>query len=53
VSFDEGEEMRTEVSSKFRPARVAAELAEAGFTLSKWWTDPLGRFGVSLARATT
>jgi L-histidine N-alpha-methyltransferase len=53
VSFDEGEEMRTEVSSKFRPARVAAELAEAGFTLSKWWTDPQGRFGVSLARATT
>jgi L-histidine Nalpha-methyltransferase len=53
VSFEEGEEMRTEVSSKFRPARVAAELAEAGFALTKWWTDPLGRFGVSLSRAIT
>jgi L-histidine N-alpha-methyltransferase len=53
VSFDEGEEMRTEVSSKFRPGRVATELAEAGFGLTKWWTDRLGRFGVSLAQATT
>jgi L-histidine N-alpha-methyltransferase len=53
VSFEEGEEMRTEVSSKFRPPRVATELAEAGFTLTKWWTDPVGRFAVSLSRATT
>lgn len=53
VRFAEGEELHTEVSSKFRPARAAAELAEAGFTLSKWWTDREGRFGVSLAQATT
>jgi L-histidine Nalpha-methyltransferase len=53
VHFDEGEEMRTEVSAKFRPARVATELAEAGFTLTKWWTDKSGRFGVSLSQATT
>ncbi len=52
VDFAEGEEMRTEVSSKFRPARVSTELAEAGFTLTKWWTDKLGRFGVSLSQAT-
>jgi L-histidine N-alpha-methyltransferase len=52
VRFDEGEEMRTEVSSKFRPVRVASELAEAGFGLTKWWTDKAGRFGVSLSRAT-
>jgi L-histidine N-alpha-methyltransferase len=51
VDFADGEEMRTEVSAKFRPERVAAELAEAGFSLSKWWTDKLGRFGVSLAKA--
>jgi L-histidine Nalpha-methyltransferase len=50
VDFAEGEEMRTEVSAKFRPARVSAELAEAGFALNKWWTDRLGRFGVSLAQ---
>jgi L-histidine Nalpha-methyltransferase len=53
VSFAEGEEMRTEVSAKFHPTRVDAELAEAGFALSKWWTDRLGRFGVSLSQATT
>jgi L-histidine N-alpha-methyltransferase len=52
VSFAEGEEMRTEVSAKFRPARVATELAEAGFTLTKWWTDRQNRFGVSLSQAT-
>ena len=51
VDFADGEEMRTEVSAKFRPARVAGELADAGFALSKWWTDRLGRFGVSLATA--
>ena len=52
VRFAEGEELHTEVSSKFRPTRVEAELAEAGFTLTKWWTDRLGRFGVSLSQAT-
>jgi L-histidine N-alpha-methyltransferase len=51
VDFAEGEEMRTEVSAKFRPARVSAELAEAGFTTTRWWTDRLGRFGVALAQA--
>ncbi|MBB4912419.1 L-histidine N(alpha)-methyltransferase [Actinophytocola algeriensis] len=52
VDFAENEEMRTEVSSKFRPARVSTELAEAGFTIAKWWTDRLNRFGVSLSQAT-
>jgi L-histidine Nalpha-methyltransferase len=52
VSFAEGEEMRTEVSAKFRQARVATELAEAGFTLTRWWTDRQDRFGVSLSQAT-
>lgn len=53
VHFSSGEELRTEVSAKFRPVRVANELAEAGFTLTKWWTDRAGRFGVSLSQATT
>jgi L-histidine N-alpha-methyltransferase len=52
VDFAENEEMRTEVSSKFRPSRVSTELAEAGFTIAKWWTDRLNRFGVSLSQAT-
>ncbi len=44
-----GEEIRTEISAKFRPARVGAELAAAGFRLAGWWTDRAGRFGLSLS----
>jgi L-histidine Nalpha-methyltransferase len=51
VSFDEGEYVRTEISAKFRPSGVAAELAECGFTVERWWTDEQNRFGVSLARS--
>lgn len=51
VRFEAGEEMRTEVSAKFRKERVAAELADAGFELRNWWTDEHARFGVSLSRA--
>ncbi|MCO1577467.1 L-histidine N(alpha)-methyltransferase [Crossiella sp. SN42] len=51
VKFDAGEELRTEVSAKFRQSGVRRELAATGFDLRKWWTDPAGRFGVSLARA--
>ncbi len=47
--FSEGEEMRTEVSAKFRRSTVTAELAAAGLELRSWWTDPAGRFGVSLS----
>jgi L-histidine N-alpha-methyltransferase len=49
VEFGEGEEMRTEVSSKFRRSGITAELAAAGFTLRSWWTDAAGQFGVSLS----
>lgn len=49
VAFDRGEEMRTEVSAKFRRESVQAELAAAGFDLRAWWTDALGRFGLSLS----
>jgi L-histidine Nalpha-methyltransferase len=49
VSFAEGEEMRTEVSAKFRRSGVQAELAAAGLDLRSWWTDPGGRFGLSLS----
>ncbi|MBM2619634.1 L-histidine N(alpha)-methyltransferase [Actinoplanes sp. LDG1-06] len=51
VSFATGEEIRTEVSAKFRREGVEKELAEAGFALDQWWTDPEGRFALSLARA--
>ncbi|WP_371478237.1 L-histidine N(alpha)-methyltransferase [Kitasatospora sp. NBC_00315] len=49
VQFEAGEELRTEVSAKFRRERVAEELTAAGFRLSQWWTDEAGRFGLSLA----
>jgi L-histidine N-alpha-methyltransferase len=49
VSFGAGEEMRTEISAKFRRPGVAAELAEAGLTMRAWWTDPEGQFGLSLS----
>ncbi|MEU2666273.1 L-histidine N(alpha)-methyltransferase [Micromonospora sp. NBC_01740] len=51
VTFAEGEELRTEVSAKFRPEGIAAELGSAGFAAHDFWTDPAGLFGVTLARA--
>ncbi len=49
VRFAAGEEMRTEVSAKFREAGVRTELAAAGLAMRSWWTDEGGQFGLSLA----
>jgi L-histidine N-alpha-methyltransferase len=49
VDFTAGEEMMTEVSSKFRADGVARELAAAGLTRTHWWTDAPGDYGLSLA----
>ncbi len=49
VEFAEGEELRTEISAKFRRGIVAGELEAAGFRLRRWWTDPAGDFAVALA----
>jgi L-histidine N-alpha-methyltransferase len=49
VEFADGEEMLTEVSCKFRPDGVDAELAGAGLRRIRWWTDSAGDFGLSLA----
>lgn len=49
VEFAAGEEILTEVSCKFRPDAVAAELAQAGLQRTRWWTDGAGDFGLSLA----
>jgi L-histidine N-alpha-methyltransferase len=51
VEFAAGEEMRTEVSAKFRLPGVRAMLADAGFTVESTWTDPEDRFALTLARA--
>lgn len=49
VPFEKGEEVRTEVSAKFRKEGVRRELAGAGLRLTQWWTDSEGRFALSLA----
>jgi L-histidine N-alpha-methyltransferase len=49
VDFAAGEQMLTEVSSKFRPDGVAAELAAAGLRRTHWLTDAAGDFGLSLS----
>jgi L-histidine N-alpha-methyltransferase len=49
VEFADGEEMRTEVSAKFRREGVAGELAAAGFAMRSWWTDTANQFGLSLS----
>jgi L-histidine N-alpha-methyltransferase len=49
VGFAAGEEMLTEVSSKFQPDGVEAELAAAGLRRTHWWTDAAGDFGLSLS----
>lgn len=50
VPFSEGEEMRTEISSKFQPEQVEAELAQAGLEVLRCWTDPQGDFQLTMAR---
>ncbi len=49
VSFEAGEQMRTEISAKFRRDGIERELAAAGLRLVHWWTDPDGDFALSLS----
>ncbi|WP_433548949.1 L-histidine N(alpha)-methyltransferase [Streptomyces sp. CA-294286] len=49
VTFEKDEELRTEVSAKFREQGVREELGAAGMELSHWWTDRAGRFALSLS----
>ena len=49
VDFVEGEEMRTEISTKFTREGVREELSAAGFSHDGWFTDPRGRFALSVA----
>ncbi|MFV0132418.1 L-histidine N(alpha)-methyltransferase [Streptomyces sp. HMX87] len=51
VEFTAGEEVRTEVSAKFRREGVRGELAAAGLELTHWWTDAGDRFALSLSTA--
>ncbi|MHB9755899.1 L-histidine N(alpha)-methyltransferase [Streptomyces sp. BYX5S] len=49
VEFAAGEEVRTEVSAKFRQEGVRGELRGVGLELVRWWTDEGGRFALSLS----
>ncbi|MFF8912998.1 L-histidine N(alpha)-methyltransferase [Streptomyces sp. NPDC015032] len=51
VAFEAGEELRTEVSAKFREEGVRAELGAAGLRMDRWWTDSGDQFALSLATA--
>ena len=48
VVFERGEDLRTEISAKFRREPLERELAGAGLEIIGWWTD--GDFAVSLSR---
>ena len=45
----QGEEIRVEISTKFRPERLRDELATAGFTVERIWADTAGDFALTLA----
>jgi L-histidine N-alpha-methyltransferase len=49
VAFEAGEEMRTEISAKFRRPGVESELNAVGLELTEWWTDSAGDFALSLS----
>src|SRR5204862_49900 len=40
IAFDRGEEMRTEISTKFARDGLAGIYAESGLEMVGWWTDP-------------
>jgi len=51
VSFSRGEEIRTEISTKFTRPRLESDYAACGLELTDWLTDPAERFALTLARA--
>ncbi|MEU1428189.1 L-histidine N(alpha)-methyltransferase [Nocardia sp. NPDC005746] len=49
VDFAAGEQLRTEISAKFRREVLESELDTAGFSAEHLWTDPDQRFALVLA----
>jgi L-histidine Nalpha-methyltransferase len=49
VHFAEGEDLLTEISAKFTPDSIAAELAEAGYVVDRQWGAEEGEFLLTLA----
>jgi L-histidine N-alpha-methyltransferase len=48
VSFQEGEPLRVEVSSKFRREQFEREATQARLRVESWWTDRAADFAVAL-----
>jgi dimethylhistidine N-methyltransferase/ergothioneine biosynthesis protein EgtC len=49
IPFVQGEEIRTEISTKFSFDALSAELAEAGLQVAEWWMDPDGDYSLCLS----
>jgi L-histidine N-alpha-methyltransferase len=49
VHFEKGEDLLTEISAKFTPSRVEAELVQAGFVVEDMWGAADGEFLLTLA----
>jgi L-histidine N-alpha-methyltransferase len=50
VEFTAGEQMRTEISTKFTFDQVRRDLRQAGMRVTAVWTDPAGDYLLTLAR---
>jgi iron(II)-dependent oxidoreductase len=50
LTFEDGEEIRTEISAKFTRDAVERELTRAGLRLDDFFTDEHGLFGLAVAR---
>jgi L-histidine N-alpha-methyltransferase len=50
VQFKQGEEVRTEISTKYDRPLVEKLLASSGFELVKWYVDPDNLIGLALAQ---
>jgi L-histidine N-alpha-methyltransferase len=51
VDFAAGEEMRTEISTKFTRERLQRVYEDSGLAMSGWFTDAAGDYALSLARS--
>jgi L-histidine Nalpha-methyltransferase len=52
IELEAGERIWTAISTKFRRDGIETELETAGFSPDHWWTDPGGRYALSLSKLT-
>ncbi|MFL5827418.1 MAG: L-histidine N(alpha)-methyltransferase, partial [Thermoleophilaceae bacterium] len=49
LDLEEGDDIRTEISTKFTREAITAELADAGMAMRSFFTDERGWFGLAVA----